>query len=492
MVLLASCSSDTETEVEMPDQIEKPQEESEPEPDNTTLDTDNDGIADDEDVDDDGDGLIEVFSIDGLNAMRNNPNASGKQMAGLSKNDFIGFELTQDFDFENPDDYDDPSLLESYTTGKGWEPIGFSSDDSSTEFNGVFDGNGFTISNLYINNTEDIKSYGLIGVAGANSIVQNINLTNVSIITESFSVGGLIGFSLGSIFNCSSNGTITGRNSLGLVVGGFYGISVADCSSTGEVNGIDISVSESSNIGGLIGTIAYFNPGQSTSSLITVSNCYSEANITGDSNIGGLIGRVVTDSGTPFDIIINNSYATGNVSGMLRTGGLIGSSSVAQITSCFAFGDVTNNQQDGRASAGGLIGGTGRGTISSCYALGNVTNNFNGEGIGGLIGNSIGITIITSYSTGLVIGNVPEQGGFLGRAEGNFPSTISNNNYWDIETSALLVSGGDAQGLNTTAMQSPMSNTGIYATWDPAIWDFGTANQYPALSDMPNGLEAQR
>ncbi|MFD0797029.1 GLUG motif-containing protein [Maribacter chungangensis] len=501
IIQLTSCSSDTETAPELPDQTEQPGNDDDAQGgENLPLDTDNDGIPDEDDVDDDGDGLIEIFSIDGLNVMRNDPNTTGKQMAGLAKNEFTGFELTEDFDFENPDHYDDPSLLESYTTGKGWEPIGFSSDDSFTEFDGVFEGNGFTISNIYINNTEDFRSSGLFGAAGANSIIRNLTIENVSITTESFSVGGLVGTSIGIIEDCVVSGSVEGRNGIGLLVGSFGGISISNCSSFGEVNGIDLQIGTSTfrsgSVGGLIGSIFYIdnqiNP--PVSNLITVNNCFSEANVKGNWEVGGLIGLIAVDA-TPnsYDITINNSYAIGNVTGTLRTGGLIGGSSATELSSCFARGNVINTKNEGRASAGGLIGSNGQGTITSCYATGNVNNAFNGEYLGGLLGTARSTILTSSYSIGSVNGGLESSNGALvGVNETNLINSINETNYWNTDTNMLNTSEGEAIGLTTAQLQSPTSNTGIYADWDPALWDFGTSSQYPVLKDMPNGVEVQR
>lgn len=500
MVLVVSCSTDTDTETQTTDEIEESNDENTDGEGNleTPLDTDNDGIPDNEDEDADGDGLVEVNSLDGLNAIRNSLGNSGKTFRGVAKNDFIGFELTQDLDFENPDHYDDISLLESYTTGKGWVPIGNRNPDSfidtSLYFNLVLEGNGFIVRNLFINNSEDFRSSGLFGVAGSGSIIRNLALENVSIATESFDVAGLVGYSYGTIELCSVTGSVSGRSNIGLLVGGFEGISISDCNSVGAVIGIDIPVSRSSHVGGLVGAIAYLNPGGSTSSTITVSNCFSTAAVTGSREVGGLIGLIGADAAPDtYEITISNSYATGNVTGWLRTGGLIGGSAATVTTSCYATGNISNTKEDGRASAGGLIGSNGQGTITSCYATGNVNNAFNGEYLGGLLGTARSTTLTSSYSIGSVTGGLEiSNGALVGINETNVPNSIDGTNYWNVDASVINTSEGEAVGLTTAELQAPVSNTGIYSEWDPAVWDFGTSNQYPALRDMPNGVENQR
>ncbi len=71
--------------------------------------------------------------------------------------------------------------------GLGWNPIG----DNTNEFNGTFDGLGFTISNLYINRpTQDYV--GLFGYTN-NATIKNIGLNDVDITGNSY-VGGLVGY----------------------------------------------------------------------------------------------------------------------------------------------------------------------------------------------------------------------------------------------------------------------------------------------------------
>lgn len=366
-----------------------------------TNDQDNDGIPDEEDIDIDGDGLIEISSLNALDNIRNDLSASGREFKS-EKNSFIGFELTKDLDFNNPDDYDDPALLETYTTGKGWQPIGTDSEGNSIPFEVTFEGNGFTISNLYIDNVEDFNNYGLFGKTGVNSVLRNLGLNNASITTESFNVGGLVGQAEGVLENCHVNGEISGRNSVGLLVGSCNAISISKCSSLGEVNGIDISVSDSFGVGGLIGTLFLGNSSANPTTLVAnITDCFSQANVNGNRSAGGFIGSIIVDAvqGT-VSVSLLNSYATGRVTGSSVGGFIAASSMEVEIEAC----------------------------------------------------------------------------------------------YWDIETSSVDLSDEEWQGegLTTTELQTPIDTSGIYATWDSLVWDFGNSNQYPVLLNMPNGVENQR
>ena len=72
------------------------------------------------------------------------------------------------------------------------------------------------------------------------------------------------------------------------------------------------------------------------------------------------------------------------------------------------------------------------------------------------------------------------MGGLVGANETSTPVVAS---YWDTETSGQSTSDGGV-GKSTSELQSPTSNTGIYARWDDDVWDFGTSSEYPNLKGV--------
>ena len=147
---------------------------------------------------------------------------------------------------------------------------------AKSPFNGSFNGQGHTISNILINSS-DINCVGMFGYLGNNARVSNLLLEEAN---------------------------VTGANYTGALVGYSYLAEVANCKSSGNVQG-------SNCVGGLIG----MNEGD-------VAGCYSEANVTANTGTaGGLIGNNFGISG-----IINGCYATGKVVGELY-GGLAGENS---------------------------------------------------------------------------------------------------------------------------------------------------------------------
>ena len=108
--------------------------------------------------------------------------------------------------------------------------------------------------------------------------------------------------------------------------------------------------------------------------------------------------------------------------------------------------------------------------------------------VGGLVGSNDG-TITASYATGRVTGS-SNAGGLVGETSGGGITA----SYWDTQTTGQTSSAGseDSAGKTTAQLQTPTSASGIYATWDPDVWDFGTSSQYPALKAEGLSVADQR
>ncbi len=180
-------------------------------------------------------------------------------------------------------------------TGTDFNIIGYYiSFNDNKPFNGVFDGNGKTISNFSYSSA-DVDNIGLFGClywSGAKVI--NLGLIEPDVIGTGDSVGPLIGL--------LRDGTVTG------------------CYANGG------SVSGSNRVGGLVG----WNRGG------TIYNCYANISVSGGEEVGGLIGRNgYTSWSGRYPAQIINSYSTGSASGDLHVGGLIGHSYISQISNSF-------------------------------------------------------------------------------------------------------------------------------------------------------------
>lgn len=395
-------------------------------------DADNDGVPDAVDSDDDGDGLIEIFSINDLYNIRNDLTADGSNLSGAPTGGFTGYELMNDLDFDNSDDYSDIDLKSDVTTGQGWTPIALS---TNSNFNTTFEGNGFTISNLLMDRTGDYTA--LFGSTGILSAIRNVRVT-IKFLSGDEYTAGLVGLNRGEIESCSVDGHIsaTGGNTA-LLIGRHATNRVTNCFTTGSVD------SNGSSIGGLIGSV-----GNTSSDEWEVAFSYSKASVSGNSRVGGLIGSTYWGSGE-----ITSGYATGEIEATDR-------------------------------GAGGFIGALTYGELNNSYSLGSVTST--SFYVGGFVGENTR-AISNSFSVGSVTGS-SNLGGFAGRNTGSITST----NYWDTTTSGYETTSGNATGLTTTQLQGQTTADGVFVTWSTDTWDFGTANQYPALKNMPGGLNEQR
>ena len=204
----------------------------------------------------------------------------------------VGYELAADLDFDQDGD---GARNDTYNAGSGWQPIG----DQSSQFTATFEGNGHTVANLFINrgSTDNV---GLFGYTGSAAVVRNVGLTDVNV-SGRFQVGGLVGWSEGSVTASYATGSVSGAISVGGLVG--YNFLSVTASYAG------VSVSGSSNTaGGLVG----WNQGTITAGYATGS----VTGVTGASEAGGLVGE---NSGT-----VTASYATGSVTADRDAGGLVG------------------------------------------------------------------------------------------------------------------------------------------------------------------------
>ena len=491
------------------------------------------------DYDADNDQLIEVNNLAQLNALRWDLNTDGVVAAadqanytaafpgavagmgcalGTTAAACAGYELMSDLDFDTDGDGDVDAADSGglyWNNGWGWRPIGFATNGLYIgNLTGTFQGNGKTISNLYINqppSAEIIDDYGLFGWVGTTGVIDSVKLRDVNIriqlggqvgtLTGSNSgtirgssatgrinsdgpfgesVGGLVGQNFGSIASSYARTEITGNV---LVVGGLAGRNDKDpyAETYGSIvasysGGADITIYNSTSygnnasVGGLVGI---------NSGLITAAYSSSPVKATGNgASVGGLVGNNVrsrdSTSNTTYPGAITASYALGPVvatGANASVGGLVGINS-GLITAAYSRSPVKATGNN--ATVGGLVSWNGQwtwantthqGTITASYAIGPVVTTGTNPSVGGLVGRN-----------GRVDSNGKEVANTLGTAV---------DSYWDIG-----VSGQSSSALGTGMRGTgPSSYTGIYANWNLNLdgvagkddpWHFAS-RQYPIL-----------
>ncbi len=347
-----------------------------------------------------------ITSIEGLDAVRYNLGAV--------------YELGNDLNF-------DGSSFSKANSDKGWTPIG---KESNTCFYGIFNGKGFTINNLYIN---DINSSGLgLFYGGFYAVIDSLSLVEADI-SGSDTLGALVGTSSYSdVTNCFVSGNITG----GSFIGGLCGYSEYGAQeniySTVNITSYD------SYVGGLVG----YNYYSSIKSCAATGDVFAQY-----SYVGGLIGRVSTYSSES----VQYCYATGSVNGLYYVGGLIG----------YNYNSSINN----------------------CYTTGNVTGS--GNSIGGFIGyNQNSDSITYCYSSGQVYTLEDRASAFIG----TYKNTKIEDCYYDsTKTGALQAIYGETTNIPEALSTSEMLNPSNFFNWDfDSIWAIRTDTTYPVLRSLNN------
>ena len=362
--------------------------------------------------DTDGDRLIEVatwaqlhsihYDLDG-NGLPDDSSNSDSYAEGypVGSNESVcdqrcnGYELSRSLDFNDIDTYG----------AAGWIPI--------RNFNATFDGNGHTISNLYldVNLQSNQDDAGLFGSIGNSAIIKDIGLLNVEV-DGIDRVGGLVGqiFSGGesdreAVSRSYVTGAVTGRHN----IGGLVGIIWSNSDTVTESYATVAVAGTGDNIGGLAGL-----------SRGKISTSYATGNVKGDDYVGGLAGRSNNQYSDASDrASISSSYATGNVKGDDYVGGLVG-----------IAGDCCSDYS----------------TITNSYAIGSVSGDW---AVGGLVGygDGQGVTIVANSYYNADIADI-------GVGRGSPLPQI--------------------EGKTTAELQAPTARGGIYSRWSFTKWDFGS------------------
>ncbi len=334
---------------------------------------------------------------------------------------------------------DDLDASETHLWEGGFDPIG----DWFDRFVGKFDGNGYNITDLFINRTSSDNN-GLFAGIYQTGHVKEINLLEAEIHGGNYRTAILAGSNIqATVENCSATGTVYGMNMTGGLVGDNF---------RGTVIGSAVDVNLTGGhmkIGGLTGENGYGS----------IRDCHSTGNVHGDDlYIGGLVGD--GGSGT-----ISTSFSNADVWGGSEVGGLVGRN-LGNIQECYSTGDVNSTG----SNAGGLVGENFHGTIKNCYSISDVVGN---TSVGGFCGkNNVMSDIEYCYSAGSVNG-LSNTGGFCGSNQ----DTVTDCFYDNITSGTTSSSGGMGKSTSNMMEKDTFSDAG----WDFSIWNIVEGRTYPYL-----------
>lgn len=231
---------------------------------------------------------------------------------------------------------DDIDLSEYLSSdGTGWIPIG----EKSEPFQGVFDGNGKTISGLWIVGSN--PGVGFFGAIGDGAVIKNLTVktSNKGIYTTSTEAGILVGSAgvnpknIILISNCVVGGLVhSSSNAAEVRVGGVLGIGFGTSIEYCLSEYVTVSIPETGDYAGSI--VGKLNESCSVSFCTSVGGA-----VTGKSYVGGIAGRLYTGKTTNRPVYFEYCRVLGTqvVGNNENVGGITGACNVA-IQNCYFKG----------------------------------------------------------------------------------------------------------------------------------------------------------
>lgn len=311
------------------------------------------------------------------------PITTKADLYNVSNNPSGYYYLTNDIIFTEEDFL--PEQGEYYNGGNGWTPIG---GGNYRIFDGVFDGNGYSIKGVQVNSSQQSGRY--FGVFGINrGQIRNLNVTDTKIIgrinssmgeysggivgenqedgriencsfsgeVQAYWAGGIAGSNGGTITNCSNEGRIKAQESGG-IAGNNYGLIEKSYNASNQSYLGD----NYSNLGAFAG-IAWQNYG-------TITECYNVGNIRGSSSIVG-ITELNRDTGT-----IKNCFNIGTLQSESLASGIVNLNQ-GTVEDCYNAGVImdVSDSNGGYAYAGIAINSEdGNSVVRNVYNMGRITS----------------------------------------------------------------------------------------------------------------------
>ena len=250
------------------------------------------------------------------------------------------------------------------------------------------------------------------GYVGKGYIVEKCtNDSDINYISRGSYVGGIAGYLTHSITECSNNGAVKGYHHVGGLAGYISSgtsVTLSTLTNSGDISG-------NTYVGGIVGLWSYSN-------TFVVSGCENFGDVTGTDNVGGIAGCLSMTS---------NNLLT--VSGLRNSG------------------DVTATDGGWVGGLFGYVSGNASSTISDCSSSANITGKYY---VGGLIGQSVNLTLKNSTNEGSTItataflvegtANYVYLGGYIGGGTSDGTSVLGCTNNCDIIYNSL---GGRVGGI---------------------------------------------
>lgn len=411
-------------------------------------------------------------------------------IVGAKDKDYDGkyFKLGADIILNEGDVIDENGALVADSTKlHKWTPIG----NSNVAFTGNFDGDGHTVSGMFINTTSTHN--GLFGHSSGtiqnfiveNSWVQGGNYTAAivgavsgsvskvenyaSVTSTSDYVGGIAGLAKCApsktvyVKNSKNHGEVKGRDEVGGVMGNSHCAYIDSLYNYGSVEGRNI-------VGGISGRAGYTYV---SSYLLTCKYAENYAEVVGVNNVGGIFGVAgyasPNISGNSVITTLESAKNGGNIVGEKSVGGIIGSGNQIKIIRAANLASV-----EGIEFVAGIVGSLISSSTTSLYNTGDISGTLR---VGGVFGSNSEGVISSAYSTGKVDGD-----SLVGLMIGyNYNTTMADYYYLkqgDQEPFGLNNGGGVATPKTAEEMKSQEF---AELLGDDFVYDLGRNNGYPVL-----------
>lgn len=290
-----------------------------------------------------------------------------------------------------------------------WTPIG----SSKNKYNGTFDGQGYTISGLNVNETGSNEAglFGDTALSNTSPVIKNLTIADSSFVTARGYAGGVAGYGGGVFENCHTEASVTvqGKKCAGGIIGSYKGtgitaeLSMIQCSNRATVKEVDgfggfaggligqaehpLKLENSFNagvvsskpsgqtpmVGGLVGSVSY------ATTLVNVYNV-GDVSVSGGANVAGLVGNSVQA------LTITNAYQHGTVTaGSGSTGAAIvaNTQSGATLKNVYKTSDLADY-----VTKGGTASVTGTATVKTEDELKELATLLGGEFVNDLAGDA--------------------------------------------------------------------------------------------------------
>ena len=240
-------------------------------------------------------------------------------------------------------------------------------------FKGTYEGNGFKVSNLVIDNPNSDKAHGFFGYLDGAAHIDGLVLENPTVSSTSVNTGTIVGCLQGSSTVVIENCVVTGgnvsssTNDVGGLVGKMLSGTIRNCSFSGSV--VETG-SAKHRIGGIAGQMA---------NASIVDNCFFDGTVTGAcGNVGGIVGSMagsasVTGCSTSTTSVIEGGSVADNGINIGGIAGFITNATGGKVENCSFPGTVVGHYYE----VGGIAGRDQGLVIRGCTFSGTVYTDWN-------------------------------------------------------------------------------------------------------------------